>query len=297
MMVFGITFLLASNGHTTFTRNEVFKNDFLLWKDNIDKSPRLSRAHNNLGKFYWEIGRNEKAFQEFNKAFQLARYVNLGQPSIVLFNMGLYYGKDKKDYDRALINYQEALKIYPGLTGASVMASKIMLRQERIDEALKMMDQALSYWPNNAIIHDNLGLIFLKKGKLDEAISTAEKALSLNPNLIQPIGTMAEAFRLKGVYFRSIQLWEELTKKVPLSFDGKLALIELYSITGEKRLLNNAVSQFMALKGDRSFEDIRTKTKKNAVIKVYSPDFKILMPIIKEALLNQSQAIVIPGAD
>ncbi len=152
MMAFGITFLLASNGHTTYTRNDVFKNEFFLWQDNIRKSPRLSRAHNNLGKFYWDIGKNLKAYQEFNSAFRLARYVNLTQPGIILYNIGLYYAYETEEYDLALENFRKALNIHPGFTDAYIEASKIMLRQDKIKQALKMINQALSYWPNKAIL-------------------------------------------------------------------------------------------------------------------------------------------------
>jgi hypothetical protein len=45
-----IVFVLVGNGHTTWLRNDAFRTQFALWKDNIAKAPGLSRPHANLGK-------------------------------------------------------------------------------------------------------------------------------------------------------------------------------------------------------------------------------------------------------
>ena len=76
----------------TYTRNDLWGNNVLFWKDVVGKSPLRARAHNNLGLHYQEAREYEKAIREYKTALSMdpyffdARknlglvYLDLGQP-------------------------------------------------------------------------------------------------------------------------------------------------------------------------------------------------------------------------
>ena len=49
IVALGIVLILFGEGDSTYSRNKIFSDDFLLWLDNTDKSPELSIPHVNVG--------------------------------------------------------------------------------------------------------------------------------------------------------------------------------------------------------------------------------------------------------
>ena len=69
-----IAIILFGLGDITYGRNKIFSDDFLLWFDNIDKSPGLSRPHTNIGSIYFNYNEREKGLQEYKKAIILNNF-------------------------------------------------------------------------------------------------------------------------------------------------------------------------------------------------------------------------------
>jgi tetratricopeptide (TPR) repeat protein len=74
IVALGIAIILVGEGDITYSRNKIVSDDFLLWFDNIDKSPGLSRPHSNLGRIYFIYNEKEKALQEYEKAIILNKF-------------------------------------------------------------------------------------------------------------------------------------------------------------------------------------------------------------------------------
>lgn len=88
-------------------RNTVWRNDFLLWSDTAKKIPGSSRAHYNLGYYNYEMGRVERAIEEYKTVLRLKpdhrkAANNLG---LIYFNNG--------SYAEALIVYENILTKFP----------------------------------------------------------------------------------------------------------------------------------------------------------------------------------------
>ena len=49
VVALGVVIILFGEGDSTYSRNKIFSDDFLLWLDNADKYPGLSRPHVNIG--------------------------------------------------------------------------------------------------------------------------------------------------------------------------------------------------------------------------------------------------------
>jgi tetratricopeptide (TPR) repeat protein len=138
--------------------------------------------------------------------------------SNVLLNRGNAY-RAKNDWDHALQDSEEAIKLSPTNAGAYVDRASILSHNGDYDGALKDLDEAVrlnpKQWeayfnraadfvqlgesdralvdleqvmklnPKFAGAHLNRGSVYFKKGEIDRAISDYRKAIELDPHLLQ----------------------------------------------------------------------------------------------------------------
>lgn len=75
----------------------------------------------------------------------------------------------------------DALKFNPKFAHAYVNTGVELLRQGKIDAAIRQFITALKYKNGFAESHNNLGLAFIRKGKLEEAIRNFQLAVKFKP--------------------------------------------------------------------------------------------------------------------
>ena len=292
-VAFGVTFLFIVQGQAVYMRNETLKSDFTLWVDNVKKAPNLSRPHNNLGDKYFNSGFRSKAFQEFQIALDLNRYLRLQHRAVVEYNLGRFYWSEGKD-NKAIVHYKKALSICPGypspLHGIAMIEMKKGDMKAAYDHVIKIIEDN----PWHIESRELLSFAMLKLGRLEPALRESQRALDLNPEKTIPLVIMAEAFRKKGENSRAIQYWKKFMTKSPQNITAHLALIELYSMTGEDGLLTETADHLMGIKGGRNLENV-VREDENNKLSVYQPDRKRILKIIRKNLLRQVQDTKLEG--
>ncbi|GAF83525.1 unnamed protein product, partial [marine sediment metagenome] len=78
--------------------------------------------------------------------------------------------------------YSKAMRLQPNRVPAYNNLGEILLKQGRVDEAMKVCHRGLLYVPDSPILHCNLGVLLQKQGRRDEAIREVRTALELDPN-------------------------------------------------------------------------------------------------------------------
>jgi len=128
----------------TFKRNIAYESGISIWTDSIEKSPKNSRAHNNLG------------------------YILQEDPAKIL---------------EAQFHFQEALRLKPDYAEAHTNLGMLLATQSgHLNEAIKHYETALSIDWNNAEAHGNLANILVNiDGRKNEARMHYESALSIKP--------------------------------------------------------------------------------------------------------------------
>ena len=96
-------------------------------------------------------------------------------------NRGLSYAENG-DYDRAIADYNEAIRIKPQ---ANFLTNRGDAYNEKgdFDRAIADYDRALALNPGFYLAYNNRGAAFRRKGDLDRAIADYEQALRINPQL------------------------------------------------------------------------------------------------------------------
>ena len=99
------------------------------------------------------------------------------------YYLGLsYYRLDKLEL--ALNQFQRMLDHDPEATQPRLMAAMILLKQQRIDEAVAEVEKVLQRDGANGMAYNILGSAWMAQGKFDAAMTSFEKATELNPGLV-----------------------------------------------------------------------------------------------------------------
>lgn len=126
----------------TFKRNDLWKDDYLLWADALSKSPEKPRVYNNLGMACERKGLYEDAMRYYKRAVEL-----------------------KPDYANAHVN----------------LGNMYMIKEGRLKEAEEEYKIALRIQPEYSVAYFNLGLLCMAVGDKERAEYYFTKAIESDP--------------------------------------------------------------------------------------------------------------------
>ncbi|MCZ6446636.1 MAG: tetratricopeptide repeat protein [Alphaproteobacteria bacterium] len=144
----------------------------------------LAQAFTNRGLAYKRKGLWDRAIADYDEAIRL-------NPDLAeTFNNrgNAYYYKGQ--LDRALEDYDEAIRLKPDLARAFSNRGNIYRKKGRFDQAIRDYDEAIRLKPDNAQVFADRGLSYEKKGELTQALRDFQRAHALgfrHPLLLQKL--------------------------------------------------------------------------------------------------------------
>lgn len=153
----------------------------------------LARAYNNRGVAYYFLGEYAKAVADFSKA---AESTNAGGMA-ALFNRAMAF-QAMKDHDRAMADYDMVLAKKPDTVAALNNKADILIGLGRFDQAILVLDAAITVAPNDPDLLFNRALAHERLGHLQKAQSDYDRTLALN-------GHFGQAYRNRGVLRLQVQ--------------------------------------------------------------------------------------------
>ncbi|EDP71227.1 sensor histidine kinase [Flavobacteriales bacterium ALC-1] len=210
---------------------------------------------------------------------QKARGLN-DSTAIAFSNLGLgyYYYQIEIDNNEAYKYYLEAFKYFDTLNNlpqkASVLISLATIQDDEKDylgseqnaiEALRILnslENAESYVEDKYLVLNLLGLVSLKLENYDESISFHNQALKLTKQLqngeslaIESLNNLAFAYREKGDYDKSLEIFSDIVKMPLLKQDQSF-----YGLV----LDNFAYTKFLS--GNYNYDEVEKELKKALII-------------------------------
>ncbi len=170
----------------------------------------LADAYFRLGWLYQvPTGNNDKAIANYDQAVKLKP-----DGAEAYNNRGLAYD-DKGDYDRAIADFDQALKLKPDDAGVYSNRGLAYGLKGDYDRAIADFDQALKLKSDDAGVYNNRGNAYGDKGEFDRAIADFDQALKLKPDYVMAYNNRGNAYGDKGEFDRAIADYERALKLKP----------------------------------------------------------------------------------
>jgi Flp pilus assembly protein TadD len=145
----------------------------------VDLQPLWPEPNNNLAKLYLIQGKRKEAVEKFESALQ----ANPKNPAAYL-SLGNIYQQTGEN-DKAVIIYERALESDPNLWVAAnnlaVLLSEDSDSHKDLEKALALAKKAHTLRFGEPTVQDTLGWVYFKMGEMNQALSLLEDALSNAP--------------------------------------------------------------------------------------------------------------------
>ncbi len=143
--------------------------------------------------------------------------------AVAFTNRGLAY-KRKGQWDRAIADYSEAIRLKPDDAQVFNNRGNAYYFKGQLDRAIKDYDDAIRLKPDLAVVFSNRGNVYRMKGRFDRAIADYGEAIRLKPDNAQVFADRGLAYEKKGD--RS-QAMRDFKKAYALGFRHPLLLKKL----------------------------------------------------------------------
>ncbi|GHU21241.1 hypothetical protein FACS1894172_08980 [Spirochaetia bacterium] len=207
------TALGSSTTGTSFNVTEITSDSiYYFWVASIQngqesaKSPVLSvrtapvdaTVYYNRGMEYYNKDDYDRAIAEFTEAIR----INPQYANAYNWRGWAYY--DKGEYDRAIADYTQAIRIDPQDANAYNWRGWVYDDKGEYDRAIADYTQAIRIDPQDTSAYYNRGLAYYNKGDYDRAIAEFTEAIRINPQYAYAYNHRGNAYDDKGEYNRAI---------------------------------------------------------------------------------------------
>ena len=160
-----LSVILIAFSLATISRNGDWVSEISLWQDVTRKNPYSSRAHNNLGKAYFEKGDLTRAGFHFKKS--IANIPNFVKEKFNLKNADEFLLRNKRSTN--INSNNPNLRLVAEIVEPHYNLASIYIDQGKLDLAEKEYIQTLTLRPSHASAKIGLGSVYNKKGIFDKA--------------------------------------------------------------------------------------------------------------------------------
>lgn len=170
-----LTVLILALTYATWQRNVTWASERSIWQDVVAKSPDNPRGYNNLGVSEMLLGRDERAYDLFNRAISL-----MPTYAEAYNNLGLVEMR-RDNFRQATIYLQKAKELEPGYIHAwnNLGVAYFQLRNFKIAQG--HFEAVLRQDPNHVDAMVNLAVLHWEQGNVEEAQFLLNRALVLDP--------------------------------------------------------------------------------------------------------------------
>lgn len=179
--------LLIFYSLVTVTRNPVWKDNFSIWANTVEKSPDNPIVHGGLGLAYQERGFLDEAIREFTTAIALGP--NMAKNH---YNIGRAY-EEKGLFENAIDAYKKAVELNPEYTDAYFNLANLYMRLQLRKDAIDAYRRVIELDPADLEAYNNLGVAHAMQGELDKAVGLWQKVLETDPDNPKAKDNLAKA--------------------------------------------------------------------------------------------------------
>ncbi|MDQ6809485.1 MAG: tetratricopeptide repeat protein, partial [Verrucomicrobiota bacterium] len=166
----------------------------------VELDPQYAQAWAQLGIAESQKSLYERTPAQLERARVAAETAVRLQPELAETHRGLasYYYYGLGDFDRALLEAEQARSRDPNNSGVIFYIGLLKRRQGKLDEAIEYLHKATQFDPRNSDIWANLGGSYRGKRDFKTAREMIDRALAISPAELDLIGYKAETYTAEG---------------------------------------------------------------------------------------------------
>jgi tetratricopeptide (TPR) repeat protein len=177
--------------------------------------------------------------------------------AVVLTGLGLLTWRQGHIYYNRETLWRDTLAKNPGCWMAHIDLGDVLLKQNKVSEAMGEYEWALQINPDYAEARYNLGVALEETGRVPEAIGSFEEALKLKPDYAEAHNNLGVALARQRKFAEAIA---EITAAVRLNPDYADAHYNIAILLAKQGKIDDAIAHLQrALKLEPGREDFRRK--------------------------------------
>jgi tetratricopeptide (TPR) repeat protein len=165
----------------TLARNRDWKDDFSIYYQTAQTSPRSTKVHLELGNQYYSLKQYDLALQHYRMAESIQLLSDHAESATLLVNLGNLYLKTDRAGD-AIQSFQKALNLDPPNRMARGNLGLAYLKLNKPEAAIAEFDMLIRKDPSDTEARFNRGYALQMMQRTPEAIEEYQKLLEINPN-------------------------------------------------------------------------------------------------------------------
>lgn len=264
----------------------------------LEELKRTIKSHPKDGKILMELARHylfagyfKQAKEEYIMAASFAprltseivldheKFISAHHDSVEarLLLAGFYL--NAQDLNSATLELEEILDIDPNCNLAYNLLGRIFIKQERIDEALRLLESALAHGVKDLKISEMLASVYLEKGRLPEAIRFYEEL----PQDKSTLRTLGELYTRTKQYESAAAKYFEMFKQDPEVASEVLRKMEDLLMVKETSL---TIREMLADLYQRSLKPDQAAAKLTEIVKLQPAKLDEVIEKLKRNLKN-----------
>jgi tetratricopeptide (TPR) repeat protein len=176
-------------------------------------------AYDNRGNAWQNKRDYDRALADYNAAIQHGA----GDASVyMIYNSRGLIWKFKGDFDRAIADFNQAIRLNPKYANAYLNRGTVWRERGDLDRSIADQSEVIRLDPKSANGYHNRATVWQEKGDLDRAIADDDEAIRLQPNDAVRYATRGLSWRLKGDLDRALA---DQNRAVELGPKGSLVYV------------------------------------------------------------------------
>jgi Tfp pilus assembly protein PilF len=200
---------------------------------------------------------------------------------------------EKGEYDRAIVDYTEALRIDPKSAMSWTNRAIIWAALGQYDHAIAEYTEAIRLDPKAYRAYALRGAAWQMKGNLDRALTDQDRAIALNPNSDLVYNSRGDTFRYKGEFTRAIADYEHALQ-TQFSLPALTGLGLTYEKMGDLAAARSKFEQVSTSQDPSQLTDVSKSSVETARARLAALDSGAVQPSIPNSLPKATSATSIP---
>ena len=190
--------LVISLSYLTFKQIGIWNNTVGFWSYVIQKEPGVPFAYYGRGSALYEMGRTDKALEDYDKAIELdPSYAKAYAARGVVF-------EKIGQVDKAIADFGKAIVLEPLDAQTYNNRGAIFEKMGQFNKAIADYDKVIDLDPDKSQSYNNRGIVFEKMGQFDKAIANYDRAVGLNPSNADLYYNRGNAYDALGWFGKAI---------------------------------------------------------------------------------------------